>query len=232
MFEIISLLVATSIGWLVSLGCFFALIVLLVTVHQEAKTNKVHGKYVGTAIILAAIGVYLYALSASSDPKYKDLATQSASLLNFQSFAWKSFLIDVALYLVIGLVYSFVEARVTLTRMKDAVLKDWNDYKANSKSAGNTDENGKAGWNSFSAYYNFILFEANHVNVPHPTTTINKAALASKIANWTLFWWAYLVNLIFGDLLDMVFRKIADKVAELFHGFVQRYFKNVFTSAQ
>ena len=73
----------------------------------------------------------------------------------------------------------------------------------------------------------FLKFEGEDTG--SLTTAIDKADLAICISNWVIFWWAYALNLIFGDLLDWVFTIVANWVTKHLGTYVKNYFADIFT---
>ena len=58
---------------------------------------------------------------------------------------------------------------------------------------------------------------------------INKTFLLIRVGNWVTLWWAYLLNLIFGDMLEMVWIRISTSIVKYCTSWTKRYFSDVFT---
>jgi hypothetical protein len=82
-------------------------------------------------------------------------------------------------------------------------------------------------WRNAVSYLRIIGIEAT-ADGTNIEPKINRQQLAESIGCWTIFWPFYALSLIFGDLLNEVFRIIADLVANISGRFVRMAFKDVF----
>lgn len=77
-------------------------------------------------------------------------------------------------------------------------------------------------FNPHTAYLQVLLKTDGTLDV-----SIKKADLAICLANWTLWWWAYLLNLVLGDMIEMIYTKIASWVIKVYGSYVKKYFADI-----
>jgi predicted secreted protein len=148
----------------------------------------------------------------------------------------------VGLYLLIGLGYSIIEFLLEVRRSARYWSGKWEDFKkaAQRRMHGETMGQYKTTdepttnlvteflhWRNDVSYLRIIGIEAT-ADGTNIEPKINRQQLAESIGCWTIFWPFYALSLIFGDLLNEVFRIIADLVANISGRFVRMAFKDVF----
>ena len=57
--------------------------------------------------------------------------------------------------------------------------------------------------------------------------SINKGDLAICLLNWTFWWWAYLLNFVFGDMFEAIFTRLSTWVVKVYGGYVKKYFADI-----
>lgn len=77
-------------------------------------------------------------------------------------------------------------------------------------------------FNPHTAYLKVLLNTDGTLDV-----SIKKADLAICLFNWTVWWWAYLLNLVLGDMIEMIYTKIASWVIKVYGSYVKKYFADI-----
>jgi hypothetical protein len=170
--------------------------------------------------------------------------------------SWKYFLSapfwkGVGIYLGIGIAYSLLEFWIGIRKAVRYWGREWNSFKENeearirnatSNQASNASKHRRqyeeedtstleqrfvksaSGRGSRNALVDVKLDDQKKV-VP----VVNRGELSESIACWTIFWPAYAVSLLLGDLFYELCKKFADIVAALSGRVVRRAFSGTFT---
>ena len=164
---------------------------------------------------------------------------------------WKS----IGFYLAIGLGYSLLEFGLEVRRSAryfadawEKFLRDTTGWRGNgesktlvngdvlraAKDAGASAEERESGQKLMenfasrhrddSAIIRAIYREGAFEIQPH----VNRMALSENVGAWSIFWPAYAINLVLGDLLTEIFNTVANIIARLSGRLVKLAFSNVF----
>lgn len=135
----------------------------------------------------------------------------------------------VGLYALAGLVYSIIEFAIIIRKSRTYMagvwsrfLVRWNKELAEQASGSQAQE--------FIDYYGstsyaFVGLELKDGNVE---PKLNRGRLSGYISTWTLFWPAYAISLIFGDLIAEIFNTAADFLASISGRAVRRFYSGTF----
>jgi len=123
-------------------------------------------------------------------------------------------------YIILGLLYSLVEFFFAVRRSARKYAEAWADFSKNGKTNANDFIS-----NNFVRYRTLIGLE---VVDDKPSPKVNKEELAACLGAWSLFWPAYALSLILGDLFIEIFRWLANFLATISGRFVRMAFKDVF----
>ena len=198
----------------IALGVFFLLMVLACT---EDRRNREGFKWAVFFVGLVVFVVWQWGES-------------SWSMFSAASF-WKG----VGLYLGAGAIYSMFEFYFSVRRAAKEWSERWETFKINEKNhpsfssasaqPGSTREQrfmSQYGRSSRDGLVNVEI--TDDVLVP----IVNRSELAQSIGCWMLFWPAYGVSLLLGDVLSSLFRHAAAVLERLSRGLVARAFAGVF----
>jgi hypothetical protein len=143
---------------------------------------------------------------------------------------WKT----VGIYAGAGVLYSILEMAITVRKSRTYMADVW----ANFQKRWNTEqgameaarEAGKPAQSVFVDYYGstryaFVGLELKDGKIE---PKLNRTSLSGHITTWTLFWPAYAISMIFGDLIVEIFNTIADFLASISGRAVRRFFSGTF----
>lgn len=159
--------------------------------------------------------------------------------LRWSMFASAAFWKPVGLYLAAGVFYSFFEFFFQV-RKESRTWKDrWEYFKTHEskrrEQAGPAasekrsleeaffDDNARNGKLHQSALVRMTVDENKK-----PVPVIDRTALTKGVTVWILFWPAYAISLVLGDVLAEFFERFADLLVKLSSGMVRRMFANSF----
>jgi len=125
---------------------------------------------------------------------------------------WK----EVGFYIGLGLIYSVVEFTLAVRRAARKYAKLWKQSNQSSV---------RDFVSSFTRADELIKLDIED-NKPIPR--VDREELAAYIGAWTMFWPAYFISLIFGDLLTEIWRSISSFLVRISTRFVRMAFKDVF----
>ena len=137
----------------------------------------------------------------------------------------------VGLYALAGLVYSVLEFAVTVRKSRTYLADVWSKFlvrwnKELEAKASGTKEQEFIGYYGSSSYA-FVGVELRDGKIE---PKLNRTRLSGYISTWTLFWPAYGISLIFGDLIAEIFNTVADFLASISGRAVRRFFNGTFTA--
>lgn len=167
--------------------------------------------------------------------------------------SWKYFLSapfwkGMGIYLGIGLGYSLLEFWIGIRKAVRYWGREWSNFKENeetrlrhSASVAPHQRRQQEEEDSSTLEQRFIREKGNHhrraalVHVKLDeqnkiVPVINRGELAESIGCWTVFWPAYAISLLLGDLFYELCKKFADIVAVLSGRMVRRAFSGTFNS--
>lgn len=212
-----------SVWAAIAIGVFFLAFVLSCTADRHGQAGAKWG------VLALALVVFILWQWVAGDMSWAVLLSAPF---------WK----NLGLYLAIGLGYSLVEFFFEVRRDSRQWGKDWEAFKANEAiregrpervAPGVALQQNKAEQQTLEQ--RFVSNRRNTewlVNVTlkegRIEPVINRKALAENISCWTLFWPAYAVSLILGDLLEEIFRKAADFFVMVSGRFVRATFAKSF----
>ena len=206
-----------------------ALIILMVIGCSLDRTDRVSFKWWVVGLFTA--GYAFLAWRAGSLPSWQDITA--------------AMLINVGLYLGIGVLYSVIEFVLEVRKSTRRYGALWQEYLVELKSKAQSEkapldltnpEHLENAANRFVVRYssksNIINVATNTDDATKLTTPvvpkINRILLSRFIGAWTIFWPFYAISLIIGDLLIEVFNFLGDVFAKLSGRFVRMAFKNTF----
>jgi hypothetical protein len=187
---------------------------------------------IGLFFIAMIIGCTLDRRSAES-PKWWITAV---AIIFFTAWQWDNLtwrgLLDATMwkyigaYLLIGVGYSLIEFLLDVRRSARYWSYEWEEWKKHFKKIDTGTQDFIERYTRFNPR-RIIGVEATQDGTG-VQPKIDRQQLAESIGCWTIFWPFYAISLIIGDLLDEVFRVIADVIAKVSGRFVRMVFKDVF----
>lgn len=170
----------------------------------------------------------------TEEPKWYVFATLIVFLIawGWNEVYWKDLLfskrlwVDLSLYLLIGLGYSIIEFLMEVRRSARYWAEEWKSYVRRNKGVIEALQQEFLGMHISSCKHRIIGITATDAGGIEPK--INRSELAQGIGCWTFFWPFYAISLVIGDLLDEVWRVMADVLVSISGRFVRLTFKDVF----
>lgn len=212
-----------SVWAAIAIGVFFLAFVLSCTADRHGQAGAKWG------VLALAIVVFVLWQWVAGDMSWAVLLSASF---------WR----NLGFYLAIGLGYSLVEFFFEVRRDSRQWGKDWETFKANEAIREGRPDRGSQGVGlhqnkpeNQTLEQRFVSNRRNTERLVNVTLNegriepvINRKVLAENISCWTLFWPAYAVSLVLGDLLEEIFRKAADFFVMVSGRFVRATFAKSF----
>lgn len=159
--------------------------------------------------------------------------------LGWSTFTSTSFWGPVGIYLAIGVGYCFIEFFFQVKKESRLWKRNWEHfYQKETHRRGalptQTSDHPTLEETFFSSHrrseklHDSALVRMTLNSHKKPVPTIDRSALTKSITVWILFWPAYAISLVLGDMLAQFFRRFADVLASLSTGLVRRMFANTF----
>lgn len=159
--------------------------------------------------------------------------------LGWATFTSASFWVPVGIYLAIGVGYCFIEFFFQVKKESRIWKRNWEHFRqqetlrrterpAVSSDKESPEEAFFSGRGRSEKLHDSALVRMGLDSNKKPVPTIDRSALTKGVTVWILFWPAYAISLVLGDLLAQFFRRFADVLASLSTGLVRRMFANTF----
>jgi hypothetical protein len=159
--------------------------------------------------------------------------------LGWAMFTTAAFWKPVGLYLAAGVAYSFFEFFFQVRKESRSWKAQWEHFKANEaprRGAGGPAEKEERTLEEVffddrrrdKKLHSSALVQMTLGNDKKPVPVIDRVALTKGVTVWILFWPAYAISLVLGDVLAEFFERFADLLVKLSTGMVRRMFANSF----
>lgn len=159
--------------------------------------------------------------------------------LGWATFTSATFWKPVGLYLAAGVVYSFFEFFFQVRKESRTWKAQWEHFKANELSRRGTGAPAEKEQQTLeeaffddrrrdNKLHSSALVQMTLDKDKKPVPVIDRVALTKGVTVWILFWPAYAISLVLGDVLAEFFERFADLLVKLSTGMVRRMFANSF----